>query len=63
MTPLLERTYHVRLPNGKRAKANVFALNMCRFADMDGEYDKYIQLTDSAWIRHRLLTIIPKRAT
>ncbi|KKL19085.1 hypothetical protein LCGC14_2469020 [marine sediment metagenome] len=59
-TSLIDRTYRVTLPSGAEARVNRFDLNMCRFGDMDGGYDRHIQLTDSAWIRHRLLKIIPE---
>ncbi|KKL47377.1 hypothetical protein LCGC14_2336120 [marine sediment metagenome] len=56
--PLIERTYRVRLPGGEEAEVNRFDLNMSRFADSDGGYDRYIQMSDGAWIRHRLLTVL-----
>ena len=61
--PLIERTYRARLPNGEVANVNCFDFNMCRFADMDGEYDRYIQLMNGVWIRHRLLTVLAKART
>ena len=56
--PIIERTFRVRLPNGTEAEINRFDLNANRLADIDGEWDRYVQLTDGAWIRHRLLTVI-----
>jgi hypothetical protein len=56
--PLIERTYRVRLPNGVLGEVRRLDLNMHRFADLEGTWDRYIQLIDGGWIRHRLLTIV-----
>ena len=55
---LLDRTHRVRLPNGETCEVNRFDFNMHRFADLDGESDRYIQLACGAWIRHRKLEFL-----
>ena len=55
---LLDRTHRVRLPNGETCEVNRFDFNMHRFADLDDEWDRTIQLACGAWIRHRNLVFI-----
>ena len=59
-TPLMDRTYRVSLPSGELAEVPCLELNMARFADLDGGNDGHIQLTNGAWIRHRVLTVIQR---
>ena len=48
-TALIDRTKKVRLPNGEVKRVNVFDYNLAVYAD------GYVQLTDTSWIKARLL--------
>ena len=54
---LSDRTYRVRLQNGRLAEVNCFNFNCARDGDYFGEHDNYVQLTDGGWISYRRLTI------
>ena len=54
--PLIEQTYVVILPSGRKAKLNCFDMNLAMFCGGD----KYIQLEDTSWIKATSLKIIPE---
>lgn len=49
--PMIERTVAVRIPNGKIRRVNRFDYNLAACV----KSDRYIQLTDTSWIRASLL--------
>ena len=55
MNALIDRTYTVRLPNGKKAKVNRFDYNLKYTTD------SYVQLTDGSWNKARSLQIIGRK--
>jgi len=49
MKALINRTKKMKLPNGKLKKVNVFDYNLAYYSN------GYVQLTDTSWIKARIL--------
>ena len=52
--PIIERTYRVILPSGRKAEINVFDMNLA----MACGGQRYIQLEDMSWIQAKRLRIV-----